>query len=188
MTIADYMTAALTDPEAGYYAAGGSTGRDPLGRQGDFITAPEISQMFGELAGLWLADLWDRAGRPGHPRYVELGPGRGTLARDALRAMRQAGLEPEVHLIEGSDALRGARRWSPRARSQENAKANDTSPPHRDPPPRDCPGRRGQVQATSASEELPRGSDAAHVDPADGCNHVDGRVVVEVTVFRLASV
>ena len=72
---------------AHYYAT-----RDPLGVRGDFTTAPEISQMFGELIGLWLADLWDRAGRPA-ARYVEFGPGRGTLAVDALRAMARAGLE-----------------------------------------------------------------------------------------------
>lgn len=87
---------------AHYYAT-----RDPLGAAGDFTTAPEISQMFGELAGLWLADLWDRAGRP-PATYVELGPGRGTLAVDALRAMRRAGLTPAVHLVETSPALRQA--------------------------------------------------------------------------------
>ncbi|WP_083672007.1 class I SAM-dependent methyltransferase [Sphingomonas montana] len=85
-----------------YYAT-----RDPLGTSGDFTTAPEISQMFGELAGLWLADLWDRTGRP-PAAYVELGPGRGTLAVDALRAMRTAGLVPFVHLVETSPALRAA--------------------------------------------------------------------------------
>ncbi|MEO6042147.1 MAG: SAM-dependent methyltransferase, partial [Croceibacterium sp.] len=72
---------------------------------GDFVTAPEISQMFGELIGVWLADLWHRAGRPEPVRYVELGPGRGTLARDALRAMAHAGLVPQVHFVEGSPAL-----------------------------------------------------------------------------------
>lgn len=87
---------------AHYYAT-----RDPLGARGDFTTAPEISQMFGELIGLWLADLWDRAGRPA-ARYVEFGPGRGTLAVDALRAMARAGLEPPVHLIENSPTLRAA--------------------------------------------------------------------------------
>jgi SAM-dependent MidA family methyltransferase len=87
---------------AHYYAT-----RDPLGAAGDFTTAPEISQMFGELAGLWLADLWDRAGRP-PAAYVELGPGRGTLAVDALRAMRKAGCTPAVHLVETSPALRRA--------------------------------------------------------------------------------
>ncbi|MBX9881443.1 MAG: SAM-dependent methyltransferase [Sphingomonas sp.] len=83
-----------------YYAT-----RDPLGQ--DFITAPEISQMFGELIGLWLADLWDRAGRP-DAAYVELGPGRGTLAADARRAMAKAGFAPPVHFVETSPVLRAA--------------------------------------------------------------------------------
>nr|WP_083925629.1 SAM-dependent methyltransferase [Sphingomonas sp. Mn802worker] len=85
---------------AHYYAT-----RDPLGAGGDFTTAPEISQMFGELIGLWAADLWDRAGRP-EIAWVELGPGRGTLTADALRAMRAAGLMPAVHFVENSPALR----------------------------------------------------------------------------------
>ncbi|MCW3846296.1 SAM-dependent methyltransferase [Sphingomonas sp. LB-2] len=85
---------------AHYYAT-----RDPLGARGDFTTAPEVSQMFGELIGLALADLWDRAGRPAS-RYVELGPGRGTLAADALRAMAKAGLDPPVHFVETSPILR----------------------------------------------------------------------------------
>lgn len=97
--VSDYMALA----NAHYYAT-----RDPLGAAGDFITAPEISQMFGELIGLALADLWDRAGRPEGVRYVELGPGRGTLAADALRAMRAAGLEPEIHFVETSPVLRAA--------------------------------------------------------------------------------
>ena len=91
----------MGESNARYYTA-----KDPLGSEGDFITAPEISQMFGELVGLWLADLWIRAGKPERPLYVELGPGRGTLARDALRAMKRYGLEPEAHLVEGSDALK----------------------------------------------------------------------------------
>jgi NADH dehydrogenase [ubiquinone] 1 alpha subcomplex assembly factor 7 len=91
----------MGESNARYYAS-----KDPLGTEGDFITAPEISQMFGELIGLWLADLWIRAGRPEHPLYVELGPGRGTLARDALRAMKRYGVEPEVHLVEGSTELK----------------------------------------------------------------------------------
>jgi NADH dehydrogenase [ubiquinone] 1 alpha subcomplex assembly factor 7 len=81
--------------------------RDPLGARGDFTTAPEVSQMFGELIGLWLADLWDRSGRP-EARYVELGPGRGTLAADALRAMAKAGFTPPVDLVETSPTLRAA--------------------------------------------------------------------------------
>ena len=97
ISVADYMEAA----NAAYYAS-----RDPLGAAGDFITAPEISQMFGELIGLWLADLWLRAGKPGGVHYAELGPGRGTLAADALRAMRGIGLQPPVELVETSPALR----------------------------------------------------------------------------------
>lgn len=81
--------------------------RDPLGAAGDFTTAPEISQMFGELVGAALADVWARAGRP-DVRYAELGPGRGTLASDVLRVMRSAGLQPPVHLVETSPVLRQA--------------------------------------------------------------------------------
>ena len=86
-----------------YYAT-----RDPLGAAGDFTTAPEISQMFGEIVGAALADCWARAGRPGGACYVELGPGRGTLASDALRVLAKAGLEPPVHLVETSPVLRQA--------------------------------------------------------------------------------
>jgi SAM-dependent MidA family methyltransferase len=84
-----------------YYAT-----RDPIGARGDFTTAPEISQMFGELIGACLADCWGRAGKPQGVAYVELGPGRGTLAADALRVMKSAGLQPSVHFVETSPALR----------------------------------------------------------------------------------
>lgn len=94
--VSQFMAAA----NAHYYAT-----RDPLGTSGDFTTSPEISQMFGELIGLWAADLWDRAGRP-EVAWVELGPGRGTLTSDALRAMCAAGLRPPVHFVENSPALR----------------------------------------------------------------------------------
>jgi NADH dehydrogenase [ubiquinone] 1 alpha subcomplex assembly factor 7 len=97
ISLAHYMA----ESNARYYAS-----RDPLGAGGDFVTAPEISQMFGELIGLWLADLWIRAGRAEPVHYVELGPGRGTLARDAMRAMQRYGLTPQVHLVEGSVALK----------------------------------------------------------------------------------
>ncbi len=99
-----YMGLCLGHPEHGYYAT-----RDPLGADGDFITAPEISQMFGELIGAWLAQAWDDQGRP--PRFVlaELGPGRGTLMRDALRAARAMPgflAASELWLVETSPALR----------------------------------------------------------------------------------
>lgn len=100
ISVAHFMAAANRH----YYAT-----RDPLGAAGDFTTAPEISQMFGELIGLWLADLWARAGRPA-AHYVELGPGRGTLAADARRAMKSAGLEPPVHFVETSPVLRDTQR------------------------------------------------------------------------------
>lgn len=101
ISVAHYMAEA----NAHYYGS-----RDPLGTAGDFITAPEISQMFGELVGLWLADIWMRSGRKANPLYVELGPGRGTLAADALRAMQMAALAPKVHLVETSEALREKQR------------------------------------------------------------------------------
>jgi NADH dehydrogenase [ubiquinone] 1 alpha subcomplex assembly factor 7 len=91
----------MAESNARYYDS-----RDPLGSAGDFITAPEVSQMFGELIGLWLADVWDRAGRPDPVHYVEYGPGRGTLARDALGAARRFCLDPQVHFVEASSALR----------------------------------------------------------------------------------
>lgn len=91
----------MGEANARYYSS-----RDPLGSAGDFITAPEISQMFGELIGLWLADMWINAGRETPVHYIELGPGRGTLAKDALRTARRYGLEPSVHFVEASTALK----------------------------------------------------------------------------------
>ena len=104
LTVAEFMTEAMQHPRLGYYAT-----RDPLGAAGDFITAPEVSQVFGELIGLWCADVWTQMGRPDPVLLVELGPGRGTLMADALRALAVA---PDfrgplrVHLVETSPALR----------------------------------------------------------------------------------
>ncbi|MCB4769406.1 SAM-dependent methyltransferase [Ancylobacter sp. Lp-2] len=83
LTVADYMAECLFHPRHGYY-----TTREPFGSTGDFVTAPEISQMFGELIGLWAADTWMRLGAPASFVLAELGPGRGTLMADALRATR----------------------------------------------------------------------------------------------------
>ena len=91
----------MGESNARYYGS-----KDPLGVAGDFVTAPEISQMFGELVGLWLADMWINAGREEPVHYVELGPGRGTLAQDALRVAKRYGLEPTVHFVETSTALK----------------------------------------------------------------------------------
>ncbi len=96
ISVAEYMEAA----NAEYYNRA-----DPLGVEGDFITAPEISQIFGELVGIWLTDIWLRQNSP-KCHYVELGPGRGTLAADALRAMMRFDFAPPVHFVETSEALR----------------------------------------------------------------------------------
>ena len=104
LALADYMAEALGHPTLGYYRRG-----DPLGAAGDFTTAPEISQIFGELIGLWTVDAWDRIGRPDPLLLVELGPGRGTLMADALRAARVRpgfGKAVRLHLIESSPTLR----------------------------------------------------------------------------------
>jgi len=103
ITVADYMRTALLHPEFGYY-----TRKDPLGIQGDFITAPEISQIFGELIGLWLAEQWRILGKP-ESIIVEPGPGRGTLMADIIRATQHVqGFHDaiSIHFIEGSPVLR----------------------------------------------------------------------------------
>ena len=103
MPVRQYMEVCLSHPVHGYY-----TTRDPLGRDGDFITSPEVSQVFGELLGLWAASAWHQMGQPENVRLVELGPGRGTMMLDALRAMQvvpafRAAIV--VHLVEISPSL-----------------------------------------------------------------------------------
>ncbi|MBI1328424.1 MAG: class I SAM-dependent methyltransferase [Alphaproteobacteria bacterium] len=108
ITVAQYMTIALHDPKHGYYAT-----RDPFGTDGDFITAPEVSQMFGELIGLSLVQAWEDRGRPDFFHLLELGPGRGTLMADMLRAarVRPQFLEAaQITLIESSTHLRGVQK------------------------------------------------------------------------------
>ncbi len=85
MSIAQYMTACLHDPDDGYYAT-----RPAIGEKGDFITAPMISQMFGEMLGVWIASAWELLGRPSPVRLVEMGPGDGTLMADILKTVRHA--------------------------------------------------------------------------------------------------
>ena len=109
LSLAHYMETALVHPDHGYY-----TGKDPLGAKGDFTTAPEVSQMFGELIGLWCVVTWQQAMAGVAPlRLVELGPGRGTLMADAMRAARA--LPPfqqaaAIDLVEVSPALRDKQR------------------------------------------------------------------------------
>ena len=105
ISLSRYMGLALGHPKYGYYMT-----RDPLGARGDFTTAPEISQMFGELIGLWAAHAWSTLGAPENVALVELGPGRGTLMADALRAIGKAApafrAALTVHLVETSPVLR----------------------------------------------------------------------------------
>jgi len=105
ISVAEYMAMCLFDKQHGYYMT-----RDPFGRDGDFTTAPEISQMFGELIGAWLVMVWHDLGRPSNPIIAEIGPGRGTLAKDIARTFDK--LEPKLRanasfkLIETSPRLR----------------------------------------------------------------------------------
>jgi SAM-dependent MidA family methyltransferase len=103
--VSEYMALCLSDPRDGYYMT-----RDPFGRDGDFTTAPEISQMFGELIGAWLAATFDLLGRPAQPVIAEIGPGRGTLMKDMVRTLQR--LAPALReaarffLVETSPKLR----------------------------------------------------------------------------------
>ena len=102
--VSEYMALCLSDPQDGYYMT-----REPFGRGGDFITAPEISQMFGELIGVWLASAWRALGSPADALIVEIGPGRGTLTKDIVRTL--AKIEPDLAasarftLVETSERL-----------------------------------------------------------------------------------
>ena len=103
MTLAEFMAEALGHPRLGYYRKA-----RPIGAAGDFTTAPEITQMFGELLGAWLAERWQAMGSPASVNLVELGPGRGMLLADALRATRtvpgfHAALK--LHLVESNATL-----------------------------------------------------------------------------------
>ncbi len=104
----DFMESCLTDRSDGYYLT-----RQPIGRDGDFITAPEISQMFGELIGAWAAAVWQELGAPPRVTVAELGPGRGTLMADALRVFRtvpKLAASFDIALIETSPVLREVQR------------------------------------------------------------------------------
>ncbi len=100
VSVAAYMDLCLNHPELGYYRR-----KDPLGAKGDFITAPEISQLFGEAIGIWVADAWIRLGKPEQFILCECGPGRGTLMQDVLRVLSKVSVVPEVYLIEVNPVL-----------------------------------------------------------------------------------
>lgn len=104
ISVAEYMALYLSDPDYGYY-----TTRDPFGAAGDFITAPEVSQMFGELIGVWLASAWQTIGSPSDALVVEIGPGRGTLMKDMMRTITRVAPplrnQASFHLVETSPRL-----------------------------------------------------------------------------------
>jgi len=123
VTVAEFMELAL----GSYYAD-----RDPLGARGDFITAPEVSQMFGEMIGLWCVDLWSRMGRPAPFILAELGPGRGTLMADALRAARVAPdflAAAEIHLVEINATLIATQKAALHGFKPQWHRSFDTLPP-----------------------------------------------------------
>lgn len=105
ITVADYMGNCLYHEEHGYYMAG-----TPFGTQGDFTTAPEISQLYGEMIGAWVADTWIKMGRPQQWQLLEAGPGRGTLMKDMLRTLKHALPEcydaSKISLLEISPMLK----------------------------------------------------------------------------------
>lgn len=127
ITVADYMEQCLFHPTLGYY-----TTREPFGTSGDFITAPEISQMFGELLGLWAAETWLRLGSPAPFVLAELGPGRGTMMADMLRATaRVPGLHEaaRVVLVEASPRLRARQAETLRGHAVEWVERIEALPP-----------------------------------------------------------
>jgi SAM-dependent MidA family methyltransferase len=109
ISVTDFFSLCLADPEHGYYQT-----REPFGRAGDFVTAPEISQLFGEMIGIFLVHAWQRHGEPANPRLIEVGPGRGTMMADILRVI--AKLSPAlyqsvgVHLVETSVRLQAVQK------------------------------------------------------------------------------
>ncbi|WP_271894965.1 class I SAM-dependent methyltransferase [Candidatus Phyllobacterium onerii] len=104
ISVADYMAMCLFDRDAGYY-----TTREPFGKDGDFITAPEVSQMFGELVGVWCVDTWQALGSPDDFVLCEFGPGRGTLMKDLIRTADKIApgfiAAAKIHMVEISDRL-----------------------------------------------------------------------------------
>jgi SAM-dependent MidA family methyltransferase len=105
ISVTDYFSLCLADPEYGYYKT-----REPFGSSGDFVTAPEVSQLFGEMIGIFMVHSWQRHGKPSNVRLVEVGPGRGTMVADMLRVIARIapGLHETlgVHLVETSERLR----------------------------------------------------------------------------------
>lgn len=102
LTVADYMAQALYDPVDGYYAT-----KVPIGSNADYITAPEMTQVFGEIIALWMINTWQKAGAPNPFHLVEMGPGRGTMMADIVRTLQKLNIPlPSIHLVEVSPLLK----------------------------------------------------------------------------------
>src|SRR5688572_5838240 len=104
LTVGEYMTLCLGHPQWGYYMS-----QEPFGTKGDFTTAPEVSQLFGEMIGVWVMMAWEQMGKPKNIQLIELGPGRGTLMRDIWRTtkiMPEFQEKAQIHLVEFSPRLK----------------------------------------------------------------------------------
>jgi hypothetical protein len=122
ISVSEYMTLCLADPEFGYYQT-----REPFGTSGDFITAPEVTQLFGEMIGIFAVHAWQVAGEPPAPRLVEFGPGRGTLMKDMLRVIHR--LAPR--LFETMTVHQPAPRRHPGRNAGRERRAAKMARPHR---------------------------------------------------------
>jgi NADH dehydrogenase [ubiquinone] 1 alpha subcomplex assembly factor 7 len=157
ISIADYMNLCLSHPQHGYYMR-----RDPLGSLGDFITAPEISQMFGEIIGATIIEQWQALGAPAPFHLIECGPGRGTLMRDMLRVLQRASALYEalqVHLVEISPVLRDIQEQnfsSPRRGEARRGASSEVKSgcPHPNPPPMG----EGKITWHDSLEDVPPGA------------------------------
>lgn len=199
ISVTDYFALCLADPEHGYYRT-----REPFGQTGDFITAPEISQLFGEMIGVFLVHAWQQHGSPSPVNLVEIGPGRGTMMLDILRVIRR--LAPElfedmsVHLVETSDRLRGVQRVTLEAFSAKVSwhRGFDEVPPGFtliaanelfDAIPirqfvKTATGFRERLVGLDADDELAFGVGIATIDPA--LLPPDGASMPEGTVYEVA--
>ncbi|XP_004507529.1 uncharacterized protein [Cicer arietinum] len=122
ISLGEYMSEVLTNPKVGYYI-----NRDVFGAEGDFITSPEVSQMFGEMVGVWVMCLWEQMGQPKRVNLIELGPGRGTLMADLLRGASKFKNFTEslhIHLVECSPALQKLQHKNLKCVDEENADEN----------------------------------------------------------------
>ncbi|KXZ43090.1 hypothetical protein GPECTOR_102g43 [Gonium pectorale] len=162
ISLAEYMQDCLTSPAGGFYMS-----RDVFGSAGDFVTSPEISQMFGEMVGIWCVHTWMEMGRPPRLQLVELGPGRGTLMADLLRgtsAFRDFSRALEVHLVEMSPALR-AMQW--RALRCEPAPAPEVRLPAGPGAAPAAAGGAAAAAATAAGKAARAAAVAAQSEEAD---------------------